>query len=99
LFNANPMGRASATPRAEGGIVTKPELSLVGEAGPEAIIPLSQLGGMGGNSVTVNVGNYMGDELSKRALVRDIQRILNEEDRRRQYQPTKTNFYSVGGHL
>jgi SLT domain-containing protein len=29
---------------ANGGIVTSPQLAMVGEAGPEAIIPLSQLG-------------------------------------------------------
>ena len=32
---------------AGGGIVTTPQLATVGEAGPEAIIPLSQLGGGG----------------------------------------------------
>lgn len=30
------------TPHAEGGLMTKPHLGLVGEAGPEMIIPLSQ---------------------------------------------------------
>lgn len=84
---------------ASGGIVNSPTMGLLGEAGPEAVVPLDRLGGMGGNSVTVNVGNYMGDEISKRALVRDIKRILDEEDRRRQYQPTKTSYYSAGGHL
>ena len=39
---------------ADGGIVTRPTLAMVGEKGPEAIIPLSQMGGMGGG-VTVNV--------------------------------------------
>ena len=39
---------------ADGGIVTRPTLAMVGENGPEAIIPLSQMGGMGGG-VTVNV--------------------------------------------
>jgi len=42
--------------RAEGGIVTRPELSLIGEAGPEAIIPLDRLNTMGGGmNVTVNM--------------------------------------------
>jgi hypothetical protein len=42
---------------ANGGLVTRPTLSLIGEAGPEAVIPLSQLGGMGGNiNITVNAG-------------------------------------------
>ena len=38
---------------ADGGIVTRPTLAMVGEKGPEAIIPLSQMGSGGG--VTVNV--------------------------------------------
>jgi hypothetical protein len=44
-------------PFADGGIVTRPTVGLVGEAGPEAIIPLSQLGVSGGTiNVTVNAG-------------------------------------------
>ncbi|MDE3041124.1 MAG: hypothetical protein KGJ82_11205 [Nitrospirota bacterium] len=34
---------------AGGGIVTGPTFALVGEAGPEAVIPLSQLGSVGGS--------------------------------------------------
>jgi hypothetical protein len=34
---------------ASGGIVTSPTLALIGEAGPEAVVPLSQGGMMGGN--------------------------------------------------
>lgn len=34
---------------AEGGIVTGPTLALIGEAGPEAVVPLDRLGGMGAN--------------------------------------------------
>lgn len=33
---------------AAGGIVTKPTLALIGEAGPEAVVPLSRWGGAGG---------------------------------------------------
>ena len=41
---------------ANGGIVTSPTLAMIGEAGPEAVIPLDRLGGMaGGNTVTINV--------------------------------------------
>jgi hypothetical protein len=39
---------------AEGGIVTSPMIGMVGEAGPEAIIPLDQYNRGGGN-VTINV--------------------------------------------
>lgn len=40
---------------AEGGIVTRPTLAVVGEAGPEAVIPLDRLGGMGAQSLTVRI--------------------------------------------
>jgi hypothetical protein len=41
---------------AEGGIVTGPTLALIGEAGPEAVVPLDRAGGMGGGmNVTVNM--------------------------------------------
>jgi hypothetical protein len=41
---------------AEGGIVTGPTLALIGEAGPEAVVPLSQMGNMAtGRGVTINV--------------------------------------------
>lgn len=40
---------------AEGGIVNSPTLALIGEAGPEAVIPLNQAGGMGDTYVTVNM--------------------------------------------
>ena len=50
---ANPAGldyKAMAT----GGIVRSPTFALIGEAGPEAVIPLDKMGGMGGG-ITVNV--------------------------------------------
>lgn len=47
---------------ATGGIVTQPTLALIGEAGPEAVVPLSQMpgasalpSGMGGGGQTVNI--------------------------------------------
>jgi hypothetical protein len=40
---------------ADGGIVTGPTLALIGEAGPEAVVPLDRMGGMGGNNVTIHV--------------------------------------------
>jgi hypothetical protein len=41
---------------ANGGIVTGPTLALIGEAGPEAVVPLSQMGNMAtGGGVTINV--------------------------------------------
>ena len=40
---------------AQGGIVNSPTLALIGEAGPEAVIPLDRMSSMGGGSVTINV--------------------------------------------
>lgn len=52
---------------AEGGIVKGPMMGLVGEAGPEAIIPLSKLGDMGmGGPTTVII------ELDGRTLARSV---------------------------
>jgi hypothetical protein len=55
---------------AKGGIVTGPTLAMIGEAGPEAVIPLNRAGGMGmgGNTITVNVNG--GDP---NAIVRALQ--------------------------
>jgi len=46
---------------ASGGIVTKPTLAVIGEAGPEAVIPLSQAGGMG-TVINLNVTAGMGTD-------------------------------------
>lgn len=45
-------------PRAAGGITNGPSLGLIGEAGPEAIIPLSKLSGM--LNTTFNAGAMSG---------------------------------------
>jgi ElaB/YqjD/DUF883 family membrane-anchored ribosome-binding protein len=47
-------GRLAVPAMAQGGIVTSPTLALIGEAGPEAVVPLSKMGQMGSNiQVTV----------------------------------------------
>ncbi|NOS67918.1 MAG: hypothetical protein HOO67_06195 [Candidatus Peribacteraceae bacterium] len=46
---------AGVTALAKGGIVTEPTLALIGERGPEAVIPLNKAGGMGGVNVTMNI--------------------------------------------
>ena len=46
---------------AAGGIVTGPIVGLVGEAGPEAIIPLDRMGKMGGATYNINVTAGVGD--------------------------------------
>jgi hypothetical protein len=44
---------------AEGGIVTGPTLAMIGEKGPEAVVPLNR-GNIGGN-ITVNVYSTLAD--------------------------------------
>jgi tape measure domain-containing protein len=61
---------------ANGGIVTRPTLALIGEAGPEAVLPLSKVGG-GGYGPTIYLtltGNTfigeddMSDKISKQIM-------------------------------
>lgn len=48
----------NATPKKkDGGIVDKPTLALVGEAGKEYIVPEAQFGGMEGDSASVLIGS------------------------------------------
>jgi len=54
-FGSFDIGNINIPGFANGGIVTGPTFAMVGEKGPEAIIPLSQLGSMNGGGVTVNV--------------------------------------------
>jgi len=56
---------------AEGGIVTSPTLAMIGEAGSEAVIPLSKMGGMGGMNVVVNVQGSVVQEKDLAVTVRD----------------------------
>jgi hypothetical protein len=46
---------------AAGGIVTGPTLAMIGEAGPEAVIPLDRMSQMGGGGTTVNINVNGGD--------------------------------------
>jgi hypothetical protein len=51
---------------ADGGIVTRPTIAMVGEAGAEAVIPLSKLGQMGGGGVTFARGAFDGAVIASR---------------------------------
>lgn len=72
FFSGGTGGLFSIKPFADGGIVTGPTLGLVGEAGPEAIIPLDQLSGLGGG-ITVNVA---GSVITENDLVETVRRGL-----------------------
>ena len=62
---------------AEGGIVTGPTLALIGEAGPEAVIPLNRGGGALGN-VTINVNGGLGTSAEIGAAIVNALRQYNQ---------------------
>jgi hypothetical protein len=45
---------------AAGGIVTRPTIAMIGEAGPEAVVPLSGRNSGMGNTYNINVNAGMG---------------------------------------
>jgi hypothetical protein len=59
---------------AAGGIVTGPTLALIGEAGPEAVIPLDRAGGMGGINITVNAGLVSSPDQVGQQIIEAIQK-------------------------
>ena len=66
---------------AEGGIVTRPTLAMIGEGnGPEAVIPLSKMGGMGiGGGVNITIQTGVGDPV---AIGKAVSDALNAYNRR-----------------
>ena len=63
---------------AEGGIVSSPTLALIGEAGPEAVVPLDRMGSMGGGpQIVIQTG--VGDPV---AIGREVKRVLDAYNRR-----------------
>lgn len=52
-------------PFADGGIVTGPTLGLVGEAGPEAVIPLNQANGLGGITINIQGGTFLSENAAE----------------------------------
>ena len=57
---------------ADGGIVNRPTLALIGEAGPEAVVPLSRINDFGGTS-----------ELTARVSGDDLYLIMQRATRRK----------------
>ena len=68
---------------ASGGIVQRPTLAVIGEAGPEAVVPLNRASmagaGIGGN-ITINItGNeFMGEEGIAERIGNQIMRALKD---------------------
>lgn len=72
-FTVNPPDIPNIPKLADGGIVTAPTLAIIGEAGPEAVVPLSGQQGLGVVNVVVNV---QGSVTAEQDLVEKIRRGL-----------------------
>ena len=69
---------------AEGGIVTRPTLAMIGERGPEAVIPLTGGGVGGGNTYnsTISINANISNDVDIDHLTRRISENLYNETRR-----------------
>lgn len=68
----------SIIPFATGGIVTGPTLGLIGEAGPEAVVPLDKANGIGTTYVININGDVYGVQDLESRIERAIQRTANK---------------------
>ena len=66
---------------AKGGIVTGPTLAMIGEAGPEAVIPLSGPNSKGmGQTFNININmSGMTDRTDKRSMARKMGNLIQNE--------------------
>lgn len=75
----------STIPRlAEGGIVTEPTIAMIGEAGPEAVVPLSDrsIGSSGGINIIVENMNVRDDQDIK-LIANELYTIIDRKNRAR----------------
>lgn len=66
---------------ANGGIVSRPTMGLVGESGPEAVIPLDKLSDFGGSNITINIDAKVSNDMDLRALAQKISDIITINQR------------------
>jgi putative chitinase len=106
-------GRMLADPAlAEGGLITKPTRALIGERGPEIVIPLAMMGSVGGigpiagilHSALSGALSAMGSsgELAKQVVGDDLAEMQKQSGGSRPAQPGETLGKSVvkgGGSL
>jgi len=72
-------GGGNVTMLAEGGLVMSPTLGMVGEAGPEMVIPLDRFErGMGSGDIYITVNGALDAE----GVARQIERVLRDSRRR-----------------
>lgn len=69
-----------------GGIVTKPTLAVIGEAGPEAVVPLGSGGGMGGSGDTyITVNATVNNDMDIRDLADKLNQYMGSSANRGRY--------------
>jgi len=76
---------AKPIPLAEGGIVTQPTRALIGERGPEAVIPLNKLQpalALAGGGFILKQNNYFYGDINNAGDLDEISRRLAEKTRR-----------------
>jgi phage-related protein len=82
---SNPGALSMGVPQmAEGGIVNRETLAIIGEAGPEAVIPLKRFGDFGGGptyNITVNAGMGTNGAAVGRDIVAAIKRYERSSGR------------------
>ena len=80
---------------AKGGVVNSPTNAIIGEAGPEAVIPLDRMGGMGSDAV-VSAIQTLGNEIKNlqiridmdgRAVAAGVSKVVNRDTSNKFNQP------------
>ncbi len=80
-ININRVAEIVLPKLAEGGVVTRPTTALIGEAGPEAIVPLNRMAGAGIGGLTINVyGDITGQDLIDR-VGEELMKMIKKEQR------------------
>jgi hypothetical protein len=76
----NPTSQIQIPKMATGGIVTGPTLALIGERGPEAVVPLSGRGGGGMGNYTININGGLGSSAEIGTAVVNAIRAFNRQN-------------------
>lgn len=74
----NTIGNWTGFKLASGGIVSSPTIAMIGEAGPEAVIPLDKVGGMGATYIININGDVYGVNDLETRIERVVQRTANK---------------------
>ena len=79
-FFPNTEMRAGVPKMAKGGIVRRPTMALIGEAGPEAVVPLSKYGNMNGVTIVNRIqGSVVTQKDLSLAIRDDIAQLLRRK--------------------